>query len=77
MGCIYQQKCGGCLYRDMEEENYRNFKSGKIKKLLEQELGLTDTQWEEPVFIADGFRRRASFTFLFKKGKLLFGFNEN
>ena len=77
MGCIYQQKCGGCLYRDMEEESYRNFKSGKIKKLLEQELGITDNQWEDPVFIADGFRRRASFTFSYKKGKLLFGFNEN
>ena len=49
----------------------------KIKKLLAQELNLTDEQWEEPIFIKDGYRRRASFTFLFKKGQLLLGFNEN
>ena len=77
MGCSYQQKCGGCIYRDMEEKTYQDFKAGKIKILLAQELNLTEKQWAEPIFIKDGYRRRASFTFLFKKGQLLLGFNEN
>lgn len=77
MGCIYQEKCGGCLYRDMEEKTYREFKANKIKNLLTQELNLTNEQWEEPVFIQDGFRRRAAFTFTFNKGQLVLGFNEN
>ena len=77
MGCEYQKNCGGCCFRHLTECEYQKNKISKFKSILNAGLNLPDDVFEEPVFIADGTRRRASFAFQYKKNELVLGFNEN
>ena len=77
MDCKYFEKCGGCCFRDLDEKQYQELKINKLKNILNAGLDVSDYTLEESVFIGDATRRRASFTFEYKKSKLLFGFNEN
>ena len=77
MGCQYQEKCGGCCFRELNEAQYQEYKINKIKEILNAGLPSQDYIFEKPVFINDGTRRRASFSFEYKKSELIFGFNEN
>ncbi len=77
MKCKYFEKCGGCCFRDLDEKQYRELKFNKFKNILNTGLVSSDYTIEESVFVSDASRRRASFTFEYKKSKLLFGFNEN
>ncbi len=76
MGCKFQEKCGGCCFRDLTIEQYREKKYKQFKEILKVGLGITDETFDEPSFIFDGTRRRASFAFEYKKNNLYFGFNE-
>ena len=31
MGCQYQEKCGGCVFRNLNEQQYQEYKTNKIK----------------------------------------------
>lgn len=67
--------CGGCLFRKMKTEEYRNEKEKNFK----QTIGLiknAEPVFDEPVFIDDGSRRRADMEFNFSKKVLKLGFNE-
>ncbi len=75
MDCIYQNICGGCPLRTMETEQYRKHKFEKFKSIVAR-LNQNEIPLGEPIFIADGQRRRAELTFQYKKGQLILGFNE-
>lgn len=75
MNCPYQEKCGGCLWRHLSLEAYKEEKVTQVKKILSG-LNCSDYQMQEPFFLGDGQRRRASLAFKYKKGTLELGFNQ-
>ena len=75
MECLVEKSCGGCKYRSMQEDAYRVQKIEKIKRLLAL-LNEESFVMNEPVFVPDGRRRRATFAFEIKKKKLVLGFNK-
>lgn len=74
MTCAYENICGGCLFRSLKEENYRRQKIETFKKIMAN-LAQEKLSFGEPIFIGDHTRRRAEFSFEYKKGRLFFGFN--
>lgn len=72
--CPYQQICGGCPLRYMDTESYRKSKIETFNQILAH-IHQKNVTTDQPIFIADGNRRRAEMTFSYKKGKLIFGFN--
>ncbi|MBO5038694.1 MAG: class I SAM-dependent RNA methyltransferase [Alphaproteobacteria bacterium] len=69
------QSCGGCVFRTLEKQAYRQKKESDFKQtigLIKNASPLIDA----PVFIDDGLRRRADMAFLSQKGNLVIGFNE-
>lgn len=69
------QTCGGCSFRSMgeaacREEKFKNFK--QIMSLIKAE----NLEFDEPVFIKDGRRRRADMEFCYQENKLVLGFYE-
>ncbi len=67
--CVFFGKCGGCLYQDMQHEQYIQKKENFVKKSF-QDYQLT-IDIEKTICIPFGRRRRA--TFAFRKG--IIGFN--
>ncbi len=76
MSCPYQQNCGGCLYRNLELENYRKLKLEQFTQTLAA-IKQKDICVGAPVFIADGTRRRAELAYSHQRGNLRLGFNES
>ena len=74
MKCDLEQICGGCPLRHLTENEYRQNKSARFSQLLKA-INQPNISLGEPVFIADGNRRRAELTFSYKKGLLTLGFN--
>jgi 23S rRNA (uracil1939-C5)-methyltransferase len=74
MTCKYNDKCGGCPYRNLQEQEYRNKKFEHFCKQVAQ-IQQNNIKIASPIFIADGTRRRAELTFAFQKKKLSLGFN--
>ena len=74
MECKYQTICGGCPLRYMEENVYRQNKLDEFSKIVSA-IWQKEIAVGSPIFIADGLRRRAEFTFQYKKNNLQFGFN--
>lgn len=76
MVCTYQEQCGGCPLRHLEQKAYREHKQKTLAALLDN-LPQKNIPLGEPVFIGDSSRRRASMAFEYKKKQLVLGFNEN
>lgn len=74
MICKYNDKCGGCPYRNLDEQKYQNNKFEHFCKQIAQ-IKQTNIKIASPIFIADGTRRRAEMTFSYQKGHLFLGFN--
>ena len=74
MDCKYQKKCGGCPLRELNTEQYRQTKISHFQDMISH-IHQTKICYGEPVFIADGNRRRAELTFKYGKGQLIFGFS--
>ena len=74
MDCAFSEKCGGCVYRHLSFEEYREQKRRAVLTILHN-LQAQDFRFAEPFFVGDGQRRRATFAFQMKKGRLSFGFN--
>ena len=72
--CPHQSNCGGCPLRHLSSKDYRDFKIAKFEHILKA-LIQPSTNVDKPIFVADGNRRRAEFTFSYRKGNLNFGFN--
>lgn len=77
MGCRYHPECGGCCFRDKPEAEYRIFKAEKVRYILDSALGQETYIWNNPIFLADGQRRRATLAFADQDGKFVLGFNES
>jgi 23S rRNA (uracil1939-C5)-methyltransferase len=77
MGCLYQPNCGGCCFRDKTQAEYQALKEQKVKAILSAGLKEQNYNWNKPVFLPDGTRRRAALAFMQTKGGLVLGFNEN
>lgn len=75
MNCIVAENCGGCIYRSLSQEAYRQLKTENFKKILAP-LGNAFFV-SEPVFVDDATRRRAALAFRYAQRKLTLGFNES
>ena len=74
MSCPYQNVCGGCPLRKMERQAYQQYKIEKFKQIASA-LSQKNVAFGNPVFVADGRRRRAELTFEYTKKRLVLGFN--
>ena len=72
--CANFERCGGCPLRLLSLNDYQKQKFAAVQKIL-QNIEQPQINYAAPVFIPDGTRRRASFTFKRVKGNLTFGFN--
>lgn len=69
------QNCGGCALRGLDELTYRQTKVADFKNTLSQIKSAT-FQYDTPIFVEDGQRRRADLAFSYEKKSLKLGFNE-
>lgn len=76
MSCPVSDICGGCSCRDMEYSRYKEFKVNNIKRILTA-VNSSSYQFQTPIFINDGTRRRASMNFAYKHKCISMGFNKN
>lgn len=76
MNCPYFPTCGGCVFRDLNVEDYRNKKNENFRYLLEK-LSSKDFKFGDSVFIDDNNRRRATFAFEYSHKKISLGFNKS
>ena len=72
--CAHFPSCGGCLNRNLSEEEYRSQKTEHFANILKA-VNQNQILQAEPIFIADETRRRATMTFSCKKKQIQFGFN--
>ncbi len=75
MKCKYGEICGGCSFLELEEKEYQAQKLSNFKKII-SECAQKDISLDDPIFIKEGTRRRASFAFSYTKKTLTLGFNE-
>ena len=75
MECKFCNVCGGCCFRDLSLIDYQQKKVEQVRSILKQ-INQDNINFNEPVFVSDGCRRRASFAFARRKGKIVLGFNE-
>ncbi len=74
MKCDKETVCGGCPQRGKTLEEYQEYKKAWFLKIME---GLnTSCEIGNPIFIADGSRRRASMAFKYSGKKIILGFNQ-
>ena len=74
MSCPYIKECGGCPFRQLGEAEYKKKKIETFSKIMAS-LSQKEIAFGNPIFIGDNTRRRAEFSFEYRKGKLTFGFN--
>lgn len=72
--CVLYPKCGGCCLRELGEDEYKQHKEKSFKYAL-RGIKQEKIQFDAPIFIADGTRRRAEMAFSYIKKKLQLGFN--
>jgi 23S rRNA (uracil1939-C5)-methyltransferase len=68
--CPYYDECGGCVLQHVGAGYYRDWTLAQVREPLEK-AGLVPDAWDEPVFIPQATRRRATFALL-KQGITLF-----
>jgi len=69
------QKCGGCIFRSLSRETYRQNKEDDFRHTLGL-IKQANPLYDDSIFIDDGLRRRADLSFKYSKKQLLLGFNE-
>ena len=72
--CVHYKQCGGCALQHLEMGAYRAWKVEQVRARLEK-AGLHPDIWDDPVFIPEATRRRATFAVLKRGGTLLAGFH--
>ena len=75
MNCPLSKICGGCKYRDIDDNEYQEVKTKNFLRTLSS-IKSTSYRVNSPHFIGDGSRRRATFAFEFNKKHLILGFNK-
>ncbi len=74
MSCPKFEVCGGCRYRDMSYEQYCQLKRQHFIDTLSPVIS-SSCKINQPLFIPDNTRRRASLAFEASKNGLILGFN--
>ena len=74
MSCPKFEACGGCRYRDMRYDNYCQLKQKHFIDTLSPIIS-PRCKINQPLFIPDKTRRRASLAFEISKSGLILGFN--
>jgi len=72
--CPLSNCCGGCVWRELNDTEYREQKETALRKILSR-IKQNNIPWSEPVYIPDGTRRRAAMAFKYYKKDLQMGFN--
>ena len=72
--CVYYDACGGCTLQHMETQAYRTWKVDQVRATLSRGR-INPLQWDEPIFIPQATRRRATFAVLKQGTRLLAGFH--
>ncbi len=67
--CPHYNKCGGCTMQHLDMASYQSSKYESVRSFLEDN-GVTPQRWDDPIFIPEGTRRRATFKGI-KNGKSL------
>lgn len=67
--------CGGCIFRSLNEEEYRQNKYQDFCRTVSS-IKNAAPEIEMPIFIDDGCRRRADMSFSYTRQGLKLGFNE-
>lgn len=75
MQCEYANICGGCFSEISCKKTYQEEKKQKLYNLLKQ-INQEEISFGEPVFITEGNRRRANFSFQSSKGNIILGYNQ-
>lgn len=73
--CIHAAACGACALQHMAPTAYRYWKQAIVREGLEK-ANIKVEKWDEPVFITDASRRRATFVVMKKNRSLFVGFHE-
>jgi 23S rRNA (uracil1939-C5)-methyltransferase len=72
--CPYYDSCGGCALQHMEQQAYRAWKADQVRAALSRG-GINPLRWDEPIFIPQTTRRRATFAVLKQGSRLVAGFH--
>ena len=75
MDCKAASVCGGCRYRDMKYVDYCALKQKHFLDIVSPLIS-EGCRVNQPIFIADSSRRRASLAFELTKQGLVLGFNQ-
>jgi len=73
--CRHYPICGGCHVQHMTESAYHQWKIAKVQALF-MAKGISPAQWNTPVFIPAGTRRRATFSVYRQKEQLIIGYHK-
>ncbi len=71
--CPHYSACGNCTLLHLTPQFYREWKTQTVKEAF-LKTGLKPQKWLEPIFLAGYNRRRATFTVLKKRGKIVMGY---
>jgi 23S rRNA (uracil1939-C5)-methyltransferase len=72
--CPYYVPCGGCVLQHMEEDAYQAWKADQVREQLNR-AAVEPAAWDEPIFLPQATRRRASFAVMKRGGRLVAGFH--
>jgi 23S rRNA (uracil1939-C5)-methyltransferase len=71
--CPHFDLCGNCTLQHLTPEFYRHWKTRTVGEAL-LKVGLKPQKWLEPVFLKGHNRRRATFSVLKNRGKVVMGY---
>lgn len=71
--CVYYDRCGGCTLQHMRVEDYRKWKQDTVRAALEK-VNLRPRKWDDPVFVPEATRRRATFAVKKIKSGVIMGY---
>ncbi len=72
--CQLSENCGGCVLRNLNDEQYKAYKESTARKILSH-IEQKEIIFGESIYIPEGTRRRASMAFNYSKKHLKMGFN--
>jgi 23S rRNA (uracil1939-C5)-methyltransferase len=73
--CIYYERCGGCSLQHVNENFYRTWKTRRLKEILSR-AGVTVKKFNDPIFLPQASRRRATLAAVKTTKGVVLGYNE-